>query len=241
MLAKYAAHYHVCDRCRSLLVVAPHWLEEAYTTTFVPDPDQGALARTMFIHRCIRRMRARSVRFIPYRCRTLDYGTGRGLLLRLLLDERRDAWGFDPYPIAVLGEDRVRRTLPDGLFDLITLIEVLEHTLDPVPTLQRLAERLEPDGLLLASTEFFDASVHTSDWHYLVPQHGQHVTLFSSEGLTLAAERAGLRWIGSLHWGGKPFAHLLVKATRRISPFRFWQLRRRHARGERRGRRDRNT
>jgi SAM-dependent methyltransferase len=234
VLGRHEASFHLCQACRSLVVPAPHWLEEAYGTSLVPDPDQGALARTLFIHRCIRRMRAGSIGLVPRRCRTLEFGAGRGFLLRLLLDEGKDAWGFDPYPIAILGEHRVRKEMPEGTFDLITAIEVLEHTLDPVPTLRRLCERLEPEGLLLVSTELYDESLHGPEWIYLAPEHGQHITLFSAEGLRRVAEQAGLRWIGSLGWGDKPFAHLLVKANRRIGALTLWRLQRRHRRGEKR-------
>lgn len=241
VLGKYTAEYQLCQSCHSLLVAAPSWLDEAYRVNLVPDPDQGALARSMFIHRCIRRMRAGSIGMIPKRCRTLDFGAGRGLLLRLILDEGKEAWGVDPYPIAILGEDRISRETPDGSFDLITAIEVLEHTLDPVTTLRQLGERLGPEGLLLVTTELFDESLHKSDWPYLAPEHGQHITLFSRNGLKIAAEQAGLRWIDSLDWGGMPFAHLLINPSRQVSGISLWRLKQRHARGEARFLRDKNA
>lgn len=241
ILGRHLVTYHLCAGCGSLIIPSPHWLEEAYAIRSHPDADQGALQRTLFIHRCIRRMRATSVGLVPRRCRSLDFGAGRGLLLRLLLDEGKEAWGLDPYPNAVFAEDRVRTDFPEGRFDLITAVEVIEHTLDPVTTLTRLRECLEPRGLLLMSTMLYDAPQHGKDWIYLAPGYGQHVTFCSEQGLRHATRAAGLRWIGSLAWGVTPFAHLLVHRDRPVSALALWILRRRHAAGERRLLQDRRV
>jgi SAM-dependent methyltransferase len=231
-------HYARCLECHSLLLPSPTWLDEAYTRKIVPDPDFGALTRTLFVHRCLRRLRSKTIGLLPRRSRTLDIGTGRGLLLRMLLDDGHDAWGFDPYPHSVFAEDRIQTSLPEGPFAAITAIEVLEHTLDPVEVLKSLHNRLAPDGFLALSTELYDASTHGPNWAYLAPVHGQHITLFSREGLHRAARAAGFRWIRSLHWGGQPFLHLLTPADAPTSSFRLWMLELRHRAGEQRHRRD---
>lgn len=239
LLGHVSVCYGQCAQCHSLLLPEPTWLEEAYGKVIVPDPDFGALKRTLFIHRCLRRMRNGALGLLPKRSRSLDYGSGRGLLLRLLLDDGQDAWGYDPYPRAIFGEDRITNRLPSGPFELITAIEVLEHTLDPLDTLQALGDRLAPKGVLVLSTELYDARTHGPEWAYLAQEHGQHITLFSRSGLRRAAETAGLDWIGSLPWGGQPFLHLLVPKGRKVSAFGLWWLQQRHRRGERRARKDR--
>jgi SAM-dependent methyltransferase len=238
VLDSIPVQYALCDVCQSLLVPTPSWLEEAYARKISPNPDHGALLRTQFVHRCLRRLRARSIRLLPKHSRTLDIGTGHGLLLRMLLDDGHDAWGYDPYPHAIFAEDRISTALPEGPFAAITAIEVIEHTLDPVDFLKSLRARLAPNGFLALSTELFDASRHGSDWLYLAPAHGQHITFFSKEGLRLAAKAAGFTWVDSLEWGGQPFFHLLVPAETRVSALRLWALRRRHRLGERRHSRD---
>ena len=40
----------------------------------------------------------------------------------------------------------------EGTFDLVTAMEVIEHTADPQQFLHALAQRLAPDGLLILST-----------------------------------------------------------------------------------------
>jgi SAM-dependent methyltransferase len=238
VLDSIPVQYALCEGCRSLLLPSPTWLAESYSRKFSPDPDHGALMRTLFVHRCLRRLRARPIRLLPKRSRTLDIGTGHGLLLRMLLDDGHDAWGYDPYPHAIFAEDRIGTSLPEGPFTAVTAIEVIEHTLDPVDFLKSLRARLAPDGFLALSTELFDAARHGPDWVYLAPIHGQHITLFSREGLQHAARAAGFAWIGSLDWNGQPFFHLLVPSEARVSALRLWTLRHRHHRGERRHSKD---
>jgi hypothetical protein len=229
--------YCVCVHCHSLILPQPHWLERAYGPLAVPDPDTGLLRRTLFVHATLRRMR--SVGLLPRPCRSLDHGAGRGILVQLLLDSGFDAWGDDPIATPLFAEERVTRQRPAGPFDLITVIEVAEHLLDPVETLASLRATLAPRGILVLSTELFDAQRHGPAWHYLAPAHGQHVTFYSRDGLRLAAERAGLRWVESLRWGGGDFLHLLVHTDHSPARWRLRWLRWRQQRGKRRARRDR--
>lgn len=238
VLDHFTADYHRCSSCASLVVPEPNWLAEAYSRNLVPDPDFGALKRSLFVHRSIRRLRSWPIGLLRRKARTLDIGTGRGMLLRLLLDDGHDAWGFDPYPHSVFAEDRIATVLPEGPFSLITAIEVIEHTLDPVPFLQSLRSRLANDGLVVVSTELFHPGIHGPSWHYLAPEHGQHITLFSAPGLHAAARAAGLAWVGSLAWYGQPFLHLLLPAEAPIPALRLWVLRQRSRAGERRYKRD---
>lgn len=242
LLGHVEVSYHQCSDCQSLILPSPHWLDEAYGKVIIPDPDQGSLARTLFMHRCIRRLRARGVRLVPRRGRSLDVGCGKGLLLRLLLDDGWEAQGYDPYPQAMFAQERLLAEMPsDPTFDLVTLVEVLEHTLDPVETLQRLKRCLAPRGLLLVSTELYDPAHHGSDWVYLAPEHGQHITLFSQQGLRMVTEKAGLDWLGSLAWGSQPFLHIFTPAGTRPSAFALWLLNWRHRHGERRFGKDRKV
>lgn len=237
VLGDVAVTYCVCTGCHSLILPHPHWLERAYGPLPVPDPDYGLLQRTLFVHATLRRMRF--VGLLPRRCRCLDYGAGKGILVRLLLDHGYDAWGYEPIAAPLFAEDRIVRELPAGPFDLITSIEVAEHLLDPVPTLCRLRAALAPRGILALSTELFDHRRHDASWQYLAQEHGQHITLFSRDGLRGVAEKAGLAWVCSLGFGGVEFLHLLTHRDYRPSTWRLWHLRLRQHRGKRRTRRDR--
>src|SRR6478609_3419431 len=56
VLGDTKATYHQCARCRSLMALNPSWLDRSYATTLYPDPDTGALRRTLYVNRFIRRM-----------------------------------------------------------------------------------------------------------------------------------------------------------------------------------------
>jgi SAM-dependent methyltransferase len=228
--------YGICEGCRSLLLPEPTWLERAYTTEFSPDPDSGELQRTLFVHRVLRRFRHHGL--LPGRFRSLDFGCGKAALVRLLLDQGHDAWGQDAYPRAAYAEERVSAEWPAGGFDLVTAIEVIEHTLDPVATLSELRSRLAPRGLLVLTTELFDERLHGPDWIYLAPEHGQHITIFSAEGLRRAAGKAGLVPALTLPWGGKDFIHVFTRPGHALPAWGRLRVTLGHRGRERRARRD---
>ncbi len=96
----------------------------------------------------------------------LDVGCGAGLLCEPLARLGGAVTGVDAAPenIAVaaahakaggLDIDYLAGELAQqkvGLFDIVTLMEVIEHVADPAAFLAQLVARLKPDGLLLLST-----------------------------------------------------------------------------------------
>jgi hypothetical protein len=222
--------YERCGSCGSLMLLNPHWLRRAYGTAFVPDPDFGALRRTLFVHRTLRRLRA--ARLLPHRHRSLDFGSGLGMLVRLQRDHDVDAWGYDVYSTPKFAETYCRRVLPEGTFDLVTCIEVIEHTTDPIDVLKLFRSRVNENGLVAVSTEFVDGQVDPKSWHYLALEHGQHITLFSSAGFRVAVETAGFDWIRSVALDGIPFLHLLIPKGARRSWWKVLRLRLQQSLGE---------
>jgi SAM-dependent methyltransferase len=227
------ADYHECERCRSLTVLRPTWMERAYALRLTPDPDQGALLRTLFIHRALRRLRSWPTRLVRRHGRVLDFGCGYGLLLRLLADDRHQVWGVDEYPRAIFCEDRVTRALPEqGQFDLVIASEVVEHLLDPMATVAALKKKVDEAGLLIITTELYVSGKHGADWHYLVPAHGQHVTFYSGDGLRGLMRRNGLQFVGSHRLFGQEFLFVFAPEQRRGLRWRWPLLAARQTLGE---------
>jgi SAM-dependent methyltransferase len=135
--------------------------------------------------------------------RLLDVGCGVGFSLLAAADAGFDALGLDPLapadPAHYEGRRIVRGTLetfqdPQG-FDVVSMIDVIEHVRDPIATMARAASFLAPGGVLLLATNDSSspgARLLGPRWtHY----HRAHLWFFTPTTLGAAAERAGLEVI----------------------------------------------
>jgi 2-polyprenyl-3-methyl-5-hydroxy-6-metoxy-1,4-benzoquinol methylase len=130
----------------------------------------------------------------------LDFGCGNGGLVRhCRANGIPKAVGFEDgairnaalasgIPILSIQELAERK----GTFDVVTSIEVLEHTEDPVAVLTQIRSFLRPGGLFFYTTG--NAAPHRSSltsWSYFTPE--LHISLFEPQSLTHALMSAGFR------------------------------------------------
>jgi 2-polyprenyl-3-methyl-5-hydroxy-6-metoxy-1,4-benzoquinol methylase len=131
--------------------------------------------------------------------RWLDFGAGNGGLVRYVNEHTAaQAVGFEEGSIAARARELgipVSSTLhsqPEAPFDVITAIEVLEHTLDPLAELRRMRGLLRSGGLLLLTTgnaaPFASALTR---WPYVVPEI--HVSFFEPATLERALRSSDFR------------------------------------------------
>jgi len=131
----------------------------------------------------------------------LDIGSGAGILVEQALGLGYDARGVDPsrWLQARAQERGLPVTLgvfphPEivGPFDLITVIDVLEHVEDPMRLLQDVRAHLSKDGLAVIVTPDVQSVAARllgfRWWHYRMA----HIGYFSRTTLTNALRRAGL-------------------------------------------------
>ncbi len=132
--------------------------------------------------------------------RWLDYGCGSGGLVRHLnATTPVRARGFDEGAIV---EAAAQRGIPilsaaqlleaEGEFDVISAIEVIEHTPEPLQALRQMRRLLRPGGLLFLTTgnarPFADKLTR---WSYVTPDI--HLSYFEPGTLELAMRNTGFR------------------------------------------------
>lgn len=83
--------------------------------------------------------------------------------------------------------------LGTSAYDVIALLDVLEHLEDPLTALQKLSTALAPGGFLVALTgnaASLGARLYKGSWYY--SNYSEHISFFSPDSLRQAAFSAGL-------------------------------------------------
>src|SRR5262249_39674491 len=99
-------------------------------------------------------------------------------------------------PFAVTRFLSTLEQLESSAFDLLTLLEVVEHLTNPMSLLKKLRHVLKPTGALVISTEIYRPGEHDASWSYLAPQGGQHVTFWSIDALQLLRRELDFKSMG---------------------------------------------
>jgi len=140
--------------------------------------------------------------------RLLDVGCGPGFFLKAAAGLGWEAEGVEispsaaEYAAAVLGVP-VRRTkleeagFPEAAFDVVTMLDAIEHLGDPSAALAVARRVLKPGGRLILNTPDLGSAsrrVLGTDWGVLTP--AEHLTYFTGRTLRRMLERAGFDVFG---------------------------------------------
>ena len=132
----------------------------------------------------------------------LDVGAGSGMLVEAALQLGYEAEGIEPSKW--LHETARKHGLPihlgtyphpgtPGPYDIITLIDVLEHATNPLELMTNLRKGLKEDGILVVVTpdvrSFTARLFRFKWWHYRIA----HVGYFNKKNLALLSGKAGLQ------------------------------------------------
>jgi 2-polyprenyl-3-methyl-5-hydroxy-6-metoxy-1,4-benzoquinol methylase len=173
------------------------------------------------------RMFRRTLRELPgKRLNVLDVGGGDGWLLTMIRSLDRRVMMTQVVDIDKAAEATARQHgheyfcglieefESDTRFDLILMLNIIEHVADPGAVLARLRTMMTPDGLILLktpNTDSLDARLFRHrDWGgYHCPRHW---VLFDGETITRVARTAGLRVRRLTYTQGAPFWTVSVLA-----------------------------
>jgi hypothetical protein len=144
--------------------------------------------------------------------RVLDFGSGGdpGLIGRAFQAQGFDLVSYDPY-LDTVAEP------PDGAFDLILVIEVIEHLVDLDTFGAQLRARLKPRGMLWIQTLLHpEPSAKTLESWYVTPHNG-HFSIFTIEALWFLFRRFGINIVQH------PYARAVIgfRETPDASPLLF--------------------
>ena len=137
--------------------------------------------------------------------RLLDVGCSSGAFLAIAKQLGFDAEGVEPASKAAQSAIQAgfkvhSGTLQSagfatGIFDALTLFEVIEHIKSPLELLKECRRILQPGGILLIGTgnsASWTAAVMKSRWQYFhIEHHGGHISFFNPLSMRLLAERTG--------------------------------------------------
>jgi SAM-dependent methyltransferase len=227
-LETYSPEYLRCPACETLVIARapdPSWLisvkdesgfygrsyYEKYLIEEFGFPSLPERARTDLPERCLYWLRT----LLRYRLppgKALEIGSAHGGFVALLRWVGYDATGLEVSPWLVEFAQRTfevpmllgpieQQALEPESFDVIALMDVIEHMPDPAGAMRRCAELLRPGGVVLIQTPCFpEGKTHAQ----LVEENApflstmvipHHLFLFSRKSITRLLGEAGLRYV----------------------------------------------
>lgn len=176
------------ERCSRLLAG-----EDPFRTAY--EASRHAVSRLLTLRRVVPTKSASAPRL-------LDFGCGDGGFVSLAADFGFDAHGVDfsasrrtqaeQRGVTLVNDVEQWHREGHGRVDAVTMIEVLEHLVDPVGVLQDVATLLEPGAVLLVEVpdcSGLDSPSNFGDFNHLNPL--EHVNAFVPETLEQVCARAG--------------------------------------------------
>jgi hypothetical protein len=185
-----------CRNCGFLFVPDSEWVEGSFDSE-LNRFDLGSVDRSIivadFVESISRSSKSKSLSF-------LDWGGGYGLLTRLCRDRGIDMVNFDPYVRPIFsGPAQVDELIKR---EVLVASEVFLHLVDPLRELRNL---LNFADYVLVTAVVPPQNVST-DWWYLMPDTGQHISFFPVTTLKELARRSG-----TFVYTDRRFFHLFSK------------------------------
>lgn len=204
-----------CSRCGLVFKAwfpGPEELSSIYSMNYsafrappVPDPADVNSAKQK-LDRCARLLSHSPSR----RPRLLDVGCGAGGFVRIARSLGYAADGIDPFLPLGQSDEGLRRASPRDLaaqsYDIVVLLNVAEHSTNPVELFDSVRRLLAPGGVLLITCPYGDSLArrfHKDRWGHLALD--EHVLFWTQRSLTRLLREVGFRGKLSVRIAGSPF------------------------------------
>ncbi|HEV7621994.1 MAG TPA: class I SAM-dependent methyltransferase [Flavisolibacter sp.] len=206
---KYNTGYYQCSNCLFIQTDEPHWLRESYSSA-ITALDIGLVQRNIqFSNITVAIINL----FFKKDEKFIDFGGGYGMFVRMMRDKGFDFYRQDMYCENLFAKNFDVTDLPQPVkFELLTAFEVFEHLPDPLQTIDELLKY--SDNILFSTTLQPIPKPTPETWWYILPEIGQHISLFHLKTLEYIAQKKNL----FLFSNGKN-THLLTK--KKINPLLF--------------------
>ena len=192
---KYDGEYYHCPACKFMFAGDPFWLDEAYKNP-INLSDTGLLARNIYFNKITA---ALITFYFNSKGSFLDYAGGYGIFTRLMRDTGFNFFWYDPYCSNLTAAGFEYDMKSQKNVELLTAFEVFEHLNDPLSEIERM---LSFSKNIFFSTELLPSPVPAPEkfWYYGF-DHGQHISFYTVETLTLIARKYGTNYynLGGLH------------------------------------------
>jgi len=184
---KNARIYLTCDTCRYIFLHPDHHLPpDAQKRRYLRH--RNGLQEEGYITFLNSFLQTAVIPYVECGTRVLDYGSGPVPAFSWILHSsgyRVDS--FDPFFFPDTSWEK-------KTYSAAVMIEVLEHLTDPVSTMRRLRDHIEPGGYLcIRSSLHHDADAHFSSWWYR--QDPTHVAFFSETTIEYLTSALGLKTV----------------------------------------------
>ena len=171
--------YLKCDRCALVFVPkAFHLAPEQEKAIY----DQHENNPEDFGYRdFLNRLMAPLVKYIPDGAKGLDFGSGPGPTLSVMLEENGYEMSiYDPYFAN-------KESVLNNSYDFVTSTEVVEHLSDPKSVFEKLFHLVEGRGVIGLMTKLIPSYDHFEKWHYV--KDPTHITFYAEETFHYLAEQ----------------------------------------------------
>ncbi len=217
-----ALTFRLCDPCGIAYRTIPRHVEDRYDDSYSESITAGFRSEGKDRH-ALRVLR----RIAQHMSRTgslLDIGCADGAFLEKASDQGMQTTGVEKQErSALLARARgltvhspAIDNLPQGArFDVITLLDVIEHIPDPLPFLKRLAGMLNPGGVLYLETPNLGSLYRYACGRKWMGFILHHDILYSERALSSLLCRAGLRTRAVYTEGFAPFSYDGLRRMRR--------------------------